>query len=469
MLFNSLVFLIFGALFYAGWPMLRRFSNVRWGYLVVASFVFYGWWDWRFLILIVASGLLDFIVGLAIERYPLRRKLLLAISIVGNVGSLATFKYLTFLTINANQLLAAAGAGWHIPLAELTLPVGISFYTFQSMSYTIDIYRGSLRPTRNILHFFAYLSMFPQLVAGPIIRAADLLPQLESGEPATQEQRWNGLVRIVHGYFKKVVIADNLAPAVNAAFAGGDGGSALYWWLVVTMFAFQIYCDFSGYSDIARGLANWMGYHFPENFNHPYIARSLRDFWTRWHISLSTWFRDYVYIPLGGSKQGKFGSLRNMWITMVVSGLWHGAAWTFVIWGGIHAFCLMIERLTDWPRRISAWPGGRYLASAVLLTQVWVAWVFFRAASLGQALDVVGHMFASAGSTLSEIRSLGIVPLAVVAGAIVREGYFYFGMDGPHVLSESWRRRLDPLFLAMAITACIFLRGPGGAFIYFQF
>ncbi len=272
MLFNSYIFLIFAGVFFAGWQLARHHARLRCAYLTLASFVFYGWWDWRFLFLIVASGLVDFFAGLALERFPRRKVALLVVSVVGNLAVLATFKYSGFITQNVDALLASLGCDWritpHLPEFVLLLPIGISFYTFQSMSYTIDVFRGRLTPTRDPVHFLAYLSLFPQLVAGPIVRAADLLPQLKAAPQPTPAMQWSGLKLIVHGYFKKVVIADNLAPAVNEAFAvHGHESSGLYWWLIVTMFAYQIYCDFSGYSDIARGLARWMGYSFQVNLS----------------------------------------------------------------------------------------------------------------------------------------------------------------------------------------------------------
>jgi len=478
MLFNSVIFLVFGAIFYVLWPVLRQWRNVRFALLVVASFVFYGWWDWRFLFLIVGSGLLDFACGLGMVRSPRHRHLLLALSVLGNVGSLMVFKYSGFFADNLATVL-----GWFgieadlratLPPFMLILPVGISFYTFQSMSYTIDVYRGRLAPTRNVLHFFAYLAMFPQLVAGPIIRASELLPQLLEDRRVSAEDRWDGLKLVAHGFFKKMVIADSLAFFVNRAFAEPvPPESWVYWWLIITAFAFQIYCDFSGYSDIARGLARWMGYDFMVNFNHPYVAVSLQDFWRRWHISLSTWFRDYVYIPLGGSRLGRARSEGNMWATMLISGLWHGAAWNFVIWGGIHAACTSVERVTGWPRRLLAHPGGRYLASFVVLVEVWISWVFFRAGTLDQALTIVGRMFsfrAGPDSLMVLVGGANLVNLAILLGGMwLREATFFFGLHERQLMRDPWKTRLENLGLALVITACVFFRGPGGAFIYFQF
>ena len=499
MLFNSLVFLVFMAAFFAAWPILRRRKNSRWIYLVVASFVFYGWWDWRFLFLIVGSGLIDFCAGLAMARWPARRKAFLIASIFGNLGSLAVFKYLDFGIANVNWLLGLFGADGRIGAARLILPVGISFYTFQSMSYTIDIYRGQLAPTRNVFHFFAYLSMFPQLVAGPIVRAADLLPQLAENRTATDRQRWDGLRLIVYGFFKKVVVADNLAPYVVLAFGDKTVAdpvqSCAYWWAIMLAFTYQIYCDFSGYSDIARGLGKWMGYEFPVNFNHPYIASSFRDFWSRWHISLSTWFRDYVYIPLGGSRRGVVRASGYMFITMVVSGLWHGAQWTYVIWGAIHGFLLLFERITKWPKRLRAVPVvGRHAATLIVFLLWVLAFPFFRAHTLGQAwkIFVILFDFSQWNFKLVTIPDEIFLVVYVMMG---RQLWFHFGLESP----KRWRRwglrlmgrrddfaslrragaRSDrllaaavaamPFILACIVVATVYLRGPGSEFIYFQF
>ncbi len=475
MLFNSLEFLVFFALFLGLWPLLRRGRNTRWAYLTAASLFFYGWWDWRYLFLLVGTGLIDYGAGLGMAAWPRWRKALLLASMGGNIGTLALFKYLDFGLTNANGLLHWLGCGVQLPLLHLTLPVGISFYTFQSMSYTIDVYRGELRPTRNVLHFFAFLSLFPQLVAGPIIRAADLLPQLLEVRRTTEEQRWAGLQLVVGGYFKKVVIADGLAPLVDVAF--GDGtptASGAYWWVVTAMFACQIYCDFSGYSDIARGLAKWMGYEFMVNFDHPYVATSFREFWARWHISLSTWFRDYVYIPLGGSRQGPGRAQLNMWFTMLASGLWHGASWTFVGWGVLHAAFLSLERVTRLPQRLSKVPGGRVLSWAVTLVGVLVAWVFFRAESLSQALAIVGAMFSPSVLDLAPVKAqFHWRALVLVALVVLRHAWFFptgtWTWTPPAWLRWPLRRVLAPATVALVVWCCVYLRGPGHAFIYFQF
>ncbi len=472
MLFNSFEFVLFIALFFAGWPLLKKNPSARWGYLVAASFFFYGWWDWRFLFLILVSGFIDFFAALAMDRWPQARRFLLGLSIFGNVGVLGTFKYFDFFLEAVNAVGGAFGATEPLPMANLVLPIGISFYTFQSMSYTIDVYRGNLRPTNNVLHFFAYLAMFPQLVAGPIVRASDLLPQLASPPRVTEQQRWDGTTLVVFGFFKKVVVADSLAGMVNRAFWTPEPlESAAYWWIIMIMFAFQIYCDFSGYTDIARGLGKWMGYEYPKNFRHPYISTSFREFWTRWHISLSTWFRDYVYIPLGGSRGSESEGMRNMWIAMVVSGLWHGAAWTFVVWGALHALYLSIERVTKWPDKMRTLPGGRHASAVIVFMLVLIAWVYFRALSFGQAQTIIVRLFDLSHWNLA--RALDLMSgkaLLLTALMALRQVYVHL-LGEPETETPRFPlpKGLQPALLAGLLTACVFFRGPGEAFIYFQF
>jgi len=471
MLFNSAIFLVFGLAFFLLWQWAKNYTNARLVLVTLSSFLFYGWWDWRFLFLIIGSGLLDYFVGLSMDKYPNRRKLFLLVSIIGNIGSLAAFKYSGFIFENLDLILHSYGYGTNlkgsIPDFMLITPVGISFYTFQSMSYTIDIYRKELKPTKNIMQFFAYLSMFPQLVAGPIVRAKDLLPQLLQKPKTSEQDRYDGMKLIVHGYFKKMVLADNLAPIVNQAFVHENmSSSSLYWWLVITAFAFQIYFDFSGYSDIARGLARWMGLSFNLNFNHPYTSLSLREFWTRWHISLSTWFKDYVYIPLGGSKGKKWSGDINMWVTMLVSGLWHGANWTFVVWGAIHAFFLNIERRFKWPNILMKNSISRILLLLLVMVQVWVAWVFFRADDIHQALFIVDKMFSFNTDFYTPLNFGDFILIAV---GIMREIWIYHKIDRNKFYPEKWKFLVDVALMVLFIVLIVFLRGSGNEFIYFQF
>jgi len=466
-IFNSLIFVGFALVFYSWWPFAERLSlNGRWLTIVVGSFIFYGWWDWHYVILLIGTGMVDFVAGIGMASHPRWKRELLIMSVFTNLATLGFFKYSNFAATNLNVLASALGIGSRIPVFSLILPLGISFYTFQSLSYTIDIYRGQLRATRNPLHFFAAISLFPHLVAGPIMRASTLLPQLLEDRRPTKSQLWGGVRLIVHGYLKKMVIADNLAPIVNDAFGGRLASlSGADWWIVAVMFSFQIYCDFSGYSDIARGLAKALGYEFTQNFNHPYLATSLREFWTRWHISLSTWFRDYLYIPLGGSRNGELRSHVNMWITMLLSGLWHGAAWTFVIWGSIHAFFLSVERATKWPEHLQKITYGKYLALAFVMFQVVVAWVFFRATDTRQAYEILWKMFHWNDLTISLSRT-GIIYLGL---ALAREIFCWREMSLRNWVHGRMRVITEMVWYALIITGCIFLRGPGATFIYFQF
>lgn len=471
MLFNSLAFFVFTAAFFAVWPFVC--SNRRARYLAIASFslVFYGFWDPRYVLVLVATCAADFSFARAMESYPSRRRLLLVASLVLNLGTLIAFKYAGFLAGLTDRAFHALGVRSALvatlPAFLRVLPPGISFYTFQSMSYTIDVYRGKLRPTRSFLHFLVFVSMFPQLVAGPIVRATDLLPALEEHRHPTPAERSSALVLVVVGYFKKVVVADHLSATVELVYGGARAGSMLYW-LATLMFAFQIYFDFSGYSDIARGLARLMGYEFPLNFDHPYTARSMRELWQRWHISLSTWFRDYVYVPLGGNRRSP---TRNLWLTMLASGIWHGASLTFLVWGAWHAFWLSVERWTRWPERAASSVVGRVVAMPFVFLLTVLGWVFFRASSLTKAIGILTAMLTD----VPNVRDLSLLPsyapLVFFGVGIVVE-----------VVSARVSKRAEPetpptfarrfalsLGLAVMIALCIYFRGPGTAFIYFQF
>ncbi len=470
MLFNSFVFIEFLCLFFLGWRFAKKNATVRYIYLICFSFLFYAWATPWWLLLLIGDGFIDYFAGLGMLNYPRYKKLFIGLSLTGNLGLLFFFKYTFFFGTNLNALFHSIGIPFQLHVVQLALPIGISFYTFQSLSYTISAYRGVLTPTRNILHFFAYISLWPQLVAGPIERAAELLPQLTQNNPVTEEQSWTGLNLIVKGYFKKMVLADNLAPIVNTAF-GADHitHSMSHWWTISIMFAVQIYCDFSGYTDIARGMAKWLGYDFILNFNHPYGATSVREFWNRWHISLSSWFRDFVYIPLGGNRKGKTAGLRNMWITMLVSGFWHGAAWTFMMWGGLHAFYLTVERLTNWPEKLHKKPGGHLLSAAIVFGLVVIAWVFFRANNVSQALHVIYAMLDIRAIHPKDIITIGVAALfwlALGAGMLLNE---FFGWSRHLNERSALARKLQPVGLAIVAVVTIFWRGPGGAFIYFQF
>lgn len=469
MQFNSLEFLLFALVFFGLWRFCRKNSQQRWFLIVVGSFIFYAWWDWRFLFLIITSGLIDFICGHLIVKIQKHRKALLTVSIVANLGLLSIFKYsiffasvlesvFTFIEIEINLLK-------NIPEFALILPVGISFYTFQSLSYTIDIYRGRLKPTKNILHFFSYLSMFPQLVAGPIVRAKDFLKQLETYKVPDALQKWNALKLICYGLFQKMVIADNLAFFIDSAFEGkSEFNGAIYWWFVMIAFSFQIYCDFSGYSLVARGLAKYMGYHFKMNFNHPYLSRSLKEFWAKWHISLSTWFRDYVYIPLGGSRKGIYRMALVLTITMLLSGLWHGANYTFLLWALIHTLFLLVEKFTK-NIGLKINDGLRIF---LVFNQVLLAWVYFRAVDIEQANLIIGRLFSFDSFEMNFLRTY-FDSLFFLALAVIIEYSFFLKSKYSTMRLMIKKYDLDVLLIIGCLVSIIFLRGEGEQFIYFQF
>ena len=344
MLFNSFEFLIFlPAVFLLYWFV---FKPLKWQnlFVVAASYLFYGWWDWRFLILIAITTFCSYASGLLIQKYAgrrTRRRIVCATNILLNLIILGIFKYLNFFGENFALLLDALGFKCDWVTLDILLPVGISFYTFQALSYTIDVYRGNIQPTRNIVAFFAFISFFPQLVAGPIERATNLLPQFLVPRKFDYAKAVDGMRQILWGLFKKMVVADNCSVAVNMIFDQYQSLDGFTLFIGGLLFTFQIYGDFSGYSDIAIGTARLFGINLMRNFNYPYFSRNIAEFWRRWHISLTTWFRDYVYFPLGGSRRGKWKTIRNTFIIFLVSGMWHGANWTFICWGAYNALLFM--------------------------------------------------------------------------------------------------------------------------------
>lgn len=388
MLFNSSVFLLFFGAFGLLYYLVRGHLKARNLIIVGASYVFYGWWDWRFVSLLVFTSFLDYAAGLLIaeERSPARRKRWLLLSVAANLGVLGFFKYCGFFVDSVVTGLHWLGLQAEPRTWNILLPVGISFYTFQSMSYTIDVYRRQIEPTRDVLQFLAYVSFFPQLVAGPIERARNLLPQFGQTRLITGEHLSVGVWLVIWGMFEKVVVADNLAPLVELVYESpAESGTVVA--LATAAFALQIYGDFAGYSDIARGLAKLMGFDLMENFRLPYFASNLREFWRRWHISLSTWLRDYLYISLGGNRRGPVRTGINLMLTMLLGGLWHGAAWHFVLWGAWHGLGLLVNRV--WRRLRPAPPAEalkRPIAHIATLAFVLCGWMMFRAGSVVDAL-----------------------------------------------------------------------------------
>ncbi len=474
MIFTSFVFLIFAAVFLPVFFLARGRGQRL--VTLCASYFFYGWWDWRFTFLLATSTIVDYTLGrlIAASEDRRRRRFLVALSIIANLSYLGFFKYCDFFAASFAGLLQRFGMEADWATLHIVLPAGISFYTFQSMSYTIDVYRKRIPPERDFLTFATFISLFPQLVAGPIVRARWLLPQIAR----TQHFRWAnfflGLELAITGYFLKMVIADNLSPYVTAMFDLPYAYGALALLVSVVFFAFQIYGDFAGYSLIAIGLARMMGYKFPANFRRPYLAASFSEFWTRWHISLSSWLRDYLYISLGGNRRGTARTYRNLMTTMLLGGLWHGASWTFVIWGGLHGLYLVLQRLLAalWPSaRLPKVPEIVRRIPQILLVFALVSagWVFFRASDFTTALTILDRI-ATAGDwsfdalpfKFTVVKGLMLI-LVVVAAEMCLESAR---------LSAIWRRQrwgrtaaaLGMLWMIPLVAAF-----SGATFIYFRF
>lgn len=392
MLFTEFRFAVFFAIVFAiHWMLPGNRSRKLW--LLAASWSFYAGWDWRFLGLIAASTLIDYSVGraLAVSRSRSGRRGLLATSLIANLGILGFFKYYNFFAFSAVEFTAWLGLPLPLHALEIILPLGISFYTFQTLSYTVDVYRGRLEPSRSLSDFALFVSFFPQLVAGPIVRAIDFLPQLAETRRLAEVSFRVPLVRFLVGWIKKACIADQIAAAVDPVFAHPDLADAATLWLTSFLYSLQIYCDFSGYSDMAIATAAMLGYRLPENFGFPYLARTIQEFWRRWHISLTTWFRDYLYIPLGGNRAGRVRLAVNLFTVFLLCGLWHGAAWTFVVWGLYHGCFLSLERFVN-VRRWPAWLGHMYV-----IVIVSVGFVVFRSVDLDFAWTFLTGMVSTAG------------------------------------------------------------------------
>ena len=472
MLFNTLNFALFFACVYLlYWILPRRAQNLM---LLAASYFFYGCWDWRFLSLILASTAVDYFCGRALPgASPRARRFYLLLSLVTNLGLLGFFKYFNFFAASLQELAAPFGIHLSYSTLNIVLPVGISFYTFQTLSYTIDVYRGEIEPCRDPWDFALFVAFFPQLVAGPIERARCLLPQIRGKRTVTRAQLYEGTWLILWGLFKKVCVADRLAPMVDRIFADPSSCSGAHILVGLYAFAFQIYGDFSGYSDMARGLAKVMGFEIRLNFNLPYFAVNPSDFWKRWHISLSTWLRDYLYISLGGNRKGRFKTYRNLMLTMLLGGLWHGAAWTFVAWGFYHGTLLILHRLAKpilvllEPKAFlarKAWWGARVF---VMLHLTCLGWLLFRAQSLGEVHLMLERMVldfgpgASAGYALISVLFI-VLPLLVVQWAQFVKNDLLVVFRWPVLL-----RGLFYFLLYYGIT--VYGVTGGKQFIYFQF
>ncbi len=473
MVFNSYTFLLFISTLVALYYGLRSW-RARKALLLVASYVFYGVWNPPFVLLLVFSTLVDWTAARNIAAAPTdgRRKLWVTVSLMSNLGILALFKYADFAMESFQYLASAAGVQFEPVQLGFVLPVGISFYTFQTLSYTLDTYRGNMRPGRSFLDYALYVTFFPQLVAGPIVRAVDFLPQCEKPKVLNWQRLTWGATLVLVGVTQKSVLADGFfAPIVERVYAAQGTPGFIDAWVGTLAFAGQIYNDFAGYSTCAIGTALCLGFELPENFRYPYAAIGFSDFWRRWHISLSTWLRDYLYISLGGNRRGATRTNINLMLTMLLGGLWHGASWTFVVWGGLHGSYLVAEKGVKRLIGNSEWATGR-LAKLVgaLLTfgLVCVTWVFFRADTFGEAFTVTRAMLGLAGFGRSMVRGEDVVITVGLTGAILAYQWWMRG----RVLSELAGRTRWPVravAVAAMLVGIVNMSGDDRAFIYFQF
>jgi alginate O-acetyltransferase complex protein AlgI len=466
MLFNSYIFL-FGFLpcVLAGWWLLPR-KPLRLAFLTGASWFFYAWWDWRYLPVLIGATSVDYVAGLWISRSEdeRRRRFLLAASLTTNIGILAYFKYAGFFVDTLNGIGSGIGLPPDLATLHIVLPIGISFYTFNSMSYTIDIFRRRIEPTRSVLEYTTFVGLFPHLIAGPIVRFTDLAGQLRRLTPRlTSRHASLGCFFLSCGLVKKLLIADQLHPYVSRLYSNHAHLGFLTGWAAAVGYSLQLYFDFSGYSDMAVGLAWLLGFRFPQNFNSPFKAENISDFWRRWHMSLSSWFRDYLFIPLGGSRYGAARTVRNLVVTMFLAGLWHGAAWTFVIWGLLHGFFLAGHALL---RKAGLTPPWAWLNRTVTFLLVCGLFVIFRSLSLRVAGDVLGAMFGLDGlDNAAQLDALLPVRFALIMAALI---VFV------NIAPNSWQIRLRPrvwqgMAVGIAAALAIMTISQPHPFIYFQF
>lgn len=476
MLFNSFEFLIFlPIVFILYWFVFkgRKTQNLL---IVVSSYVFYGWWDCRFLLLIAFTTIYSYFSGIAIDKISSKahKQVIAASSIIVNLLILCAFKYYNFFVDNINtitKLLFNYELDW--ATLNIILPVGISFYTFQALSYTIDVYKGSIRPTHDLIEFSAYISFFPQLVAGPIERATNLLPQFQRPRQFRRDASVDGLRQMLWGFLKKLVVADNCALIVNQHWGNYSSLSSLSIIYLGVLFTFQIYCDFSGYSDIAIGCSRLFGFNLMRNFNYPYFSRSVPEFWRRWHISLTTWFRDYIYIPLGGSKCHKWKAIRNVFIVWTISGLWHGANWTFVCWGIFHASILAFYRFCGFKtknEKMGILPSFKEFCQ-LLMTFVLcvIGWIIFRSESMQQFTDILSSICTNRFFALSELPDIRCFIFGLLLLLIE-----WLQKDKQHALQFSSKSLFKYRFVRWGTYYAILFvimkfAGASQTFIYFQF
>lgn len=479
MFFNSIEYaLFFPIVFILYWFVFKKSYKIQNLLLVVSSYFFYACWDWRFMFLLAFSTVLDFISGLKIEKThsKINKKIWLVLSVGINLGFLGVFKYYNFFVESFAELLMAIGLTAHISTLNIILPVGISFYTFHGLSYVFDIYNNKIKPCHSWINYSLFVSFFPLLVAGPIERATHLLPQVEKARTFNYRKSIDGLRQILWGLFKKVVIADNCAALADNVFNNPDQyyGSSLV--LGAIFFAIQIYGDFSGYSDIALGSARLLGFELLKNFSFPYFSRDIAEFWRRWHISLSSWFKDYVYIPLGGSRGNMIKTIRNTFIIFLVSGFWHGANWTFLVWGGLNALFILPSIIFKSNRRnLDVVAQGRVLPSLTEFLQITstfllatFAWIFFRAESIQHAIEFIKNIFTAELFSFPKVYSVQVLLLVILFFSIE-----WIGRENNYAI-EKMGIRVKSRFLRWSfyyfIGALIFLySGHHQAFIYFQF
>lgn len=478
MLFNSIEFLIFlPIVFLLYWFVFtdRRMQNML---VVIASYIFYGWWDWRFLILIAFTSACSFYSGILLERFDDNqriRKIVSSANIVVNIGVLAVFKYFNFFVDNIAFLFEQIGYHLDSVTINVILPVGISFYTFQALSYSLDVYHRKIEATKDVVEFFAFISFFPQLVAGPIERATNLLPQFQKNRTFNYDQASDGMRQMLWGLLKKVVVADNCAFYVNRYWDLYQEFSGLSLLALAVLFTFQIYCDFSGYSDIAIGCSRLFGFNLNRNFAFPYFSKSIPEFWRKWHMSLMTWFRDYVYFPLGGSKCSMLKNIRNVFVVWGISGLWHGANWTFVAWGLFHAFLLVLYKIIgtlnkhDEAAKHILPRFSELFQMAITFFLVVIGWIIFRAENITQAYSYIYHMF----DTLFESHHISFEKTAIYMGIMLlvvewlqRDKQHALQFSGSGLFRIKVVRWLVYLFLTVVIVC---FRGHSQTFIYFQF
>lgn len=483
MLFNSIDFAIFlPVVFILYWFVTQKNLKLQNLLIVIASFIFYGWWDWRFLSLILFSIITDYSIGLWLKNTEkeFKRKTILWISIVVNLGFLGFFKYYNFFLDNFITAFSFFGKEIKVNSLNIILPVGISFYTFQTLSYTIDVYKRRLEPTKDFIAFAAFVSFFPQLVAGPIERATNLLSQFYKKRNFDYSKAVDGMRQILWGLFKKIVIADNCAEYANIIFNNSADYSGSTLLLGAIFFTFQIYGDFSGYSDIAIGTARLFGFNLMRNFAFPYFSRDIAEFWRRWHISLSTWFRDYLYIPLGGSKGGIWMKIRNIFIIFIVSGFWHGANWTFIAWGALNAIYFLPLMLTNNNRNhLEIVAQGRYLPNLKEVVQIGTtfmltvfAWIFFRAENIGHAIAYISEIFSPSLFSIPTFAGMGRETLTIIYLIGIFTLVEWNGRGGQYAISNlgiKWKRPYRYALYYLIIIALFWFSGNKQQFIYFQF